>query len=73
MNFIKIKDDYINLDNVNDIRVYEHTISFTFASPYEETFIWYSDEVERPDYNNRKLTTVELEQLKERIREQCNT
>ncbi len=72
MNFIKIKDDYINLDNVNDIRISEHEVFFTFNGPDDETFICYRDNAERLICSYRKLTTEELEQLKWRIHETCS-
>ncbi len=66
MNFIKIKDDYINLGNVTDIRISEHEVMFFLA--IEDVFIRYQDYTQDENYRNRKLTTEELEQLKGDIR-----
>lgn len=72
MNFIKIKDDYINLDNVTDIRVSEHSVIFYYAV-LDEVSCEYQDETDDNNYYTRPLTTEELQQLKERVQEKCNT
>ncbi len=64
MNFIKIKDDYINLNNVADIRIFKHGVMFVFVSPAGNAWICYKDSKVKSKYHNRELTTEELEQLK---------
>ena len=64
MNFIKVKDDYINLDSVINISITDHDITFVFPGLQEDTCFVYHDNREENHYANRKLTTEELEQLK---------
>lgn len=67
MNFIKIKDDYINLDKVTEINVSKHEVMFVFPSPADGAFISYQDISRETTYGERQLTTEELEHLKERV------
>lgn len=67
MNFIKIKDDYINLDSVTEINVSEHEVMFVFPGSDDGVSIGYRDDKQEPTYGERQLTTEALQQLKDRI------